>query len=94
MPLRWHVHLPGPVAYSRPMRKKRQGSGPLTTVLIWFIVKPLELIFKGLVKLIPDSRERSGQPAFPPPVGWHNTAYGPLWWNGTRWVYPDGQIAF
>lgn len=81
----------GPVHMSR-----RVGGGkkPLTSVLVWFIVKPVELLIRGLIKMIPDARKRSGQPAFPPPVGWHNTAYGPLWWNGAHWIYPDGRIAF
>lgn len=97
MPLRWHAHLPGPIAYSRPLRKKRRGSGPLTSVLVWFIVKPLELIFKGLASLF-----RSKQPVVPtaartsswPMLGWYCTQYGPMYWNGAHWFWPDGRAAF
>lgn len=95
MPFRWHVNLPGPVAYSRPMRKKRKGSGPLTSVLVWFIVEPLKLIFKGLAACfrfrpkqapVPRSYYRQTQA-----VGWYSTQYGPLWFNGVAWIRPDGR---
>jgi len=51
MPFRWHVDLPGPVAYSRPIRRKGKKPGTLTSVLVWFIVKPLELMIRGLTTL-------------------------------------------
>jgi len=73
------------------MRKSRTKSGPLTTLVVWFIVKPLELMVRGLTSLL---TVRRGQPAFPPPVGWHNTAYGPMYWDGARWIWPDGRVAF
>lgn len=96
MPLRWHVDLPGPVAYSRPMRKKRKGSGPLTTLVVWFIVKPLELMFRGLAKLFTvRSRSNTEQPA---PVfgrpGWYDTVHGPLYFSGSNWYAPDGRPMF
>lgn len=101
MPLRWHVNLPGPVAYSRPIRKNRGRSGPLTSLLVWFIVKPLELIFKGVAKLFTvRSRSNTEQPvaqsaipstSFWPRPGWYWTQYGYLWFNGVAWVRPDGR---
>lgn len=96
MPLRWHVNLPGPVVYSRPMRKKRAGSGPLTTVLVWFIVKPLELIFKGMAKLFRiRPRPKVAQPApYNGVPGWYNTVHGPLYFSGANWYAPDGRAIF
>lgn len=95
MPFRWHIHLPGPVAYSRPMRK-RSGPGPLTAILIWFIVKPLELLVTGLVKLFA-ARSRSNTehpvPLFGQP-GWYHTVHGPLYFSGANWYAPDGRPLF
>lgn len=92
MPLRWHVNLPGPVAYSKPVRRRGKKPGCLTTVLIWFTVKPLELMVRGTAKLFAvRSRSNTGQP-LPFPEGWHHTPYGPLWWNGTHWMRPDGRV--
>jgi len=113
MPLRWHVNLPGPVAYSRPLRKSRKKSGPLTAVVTWFIVKPLELIFRGGAHVLGSKRTRSApgwttrpvspvQPVatrgyFAPPAtqpGWYDTAWGPLYWNGSNWYAQDGRAIF
>jgi hypothetical protein len=96
MPLRWHVNLPGPVAYSRPMRKSRKKSGPLTALVVWFIVKPLELMFRGMAKLFTvRSRSNTGQPApVYTPVGWYNTVHGPLYFNGSNWYAQDGRPMF
>ena len=97
MPLHWHVNLPGPVGYSRPLRKKRKGSGPLTTLLVWFTVMPMKLMLKGLAKT-PKlaaglARPHNLAPQLPAymPVGWYQTQYGPLWFNGRVWVRPDGR---
>lgn len=105
MPLHWHVNA-GPVAYSRPMRKKRRKSGPLTTLLVWFIVKPLELIARGTVALgsglkrphnVADRGSVATHGYFAPPTshpGWYDTAWGPLYWSGTNWYAPDGRPIF
>lgn len=96
MPLNWHVNLPGPVAYSRPIRKSRKKSGPLTAMVVWFIVKPLEWTVRGTVALFrglgrPHTVQRSVAPvSFP--EGWYHTPYGPLWWNGAHWIRPDGRV--
>lgn len=107
MPFRWNAHLPGPIAYSRPMRKRRKGSGPLTTLLVWFIVKPLEWALKGsvaAVKAAKVSSPRNDGSApytaikghFSPdvPGRWYYTAYGPLYWSGTNWYDPEGRAIF
>ncbi len=96
MPLRWHVDLPGPLAYSRPIRKSRSKSGPLTTLVVWFIVKPLELTFRGLAALFAvRSRSNTEQP-LPSymPVGWYKTAHGPLYFSGTNWYDQEGRAIF
>lgn len=95
MPFRWHIHLPGPVAYSRPMRN-RKSPGLLTSILIWFIVKPLELLVTGLAKLFAvRSRPYTEHPAplFGAP-GWYHTVHGPLYFSGTNWYAPDGRPLF
>jgi len=51
MSFRWHVNLPGPVAYSKPIKRRGKRPGLLTSVLVWFIVKPFEFMFRGLAKL-------------------------------------------
>lgn len=103
MPLHWHVNLPGPVAYSRPMRKKRRKSGPLTTLLVWFIVKPLELLARGGAAAVRRSvttehrTETAIKGYFAPPAsrpGWYDSAWGPLYWSGTNWYAPDGRPMF
>lgn len=95
MPFRWHVDLPGPVVWSRPMRKKRRSSGPLTTLLVWFIVKPFELMFRGLAKLFAvrsrSNTERSVQQL---PVGWHPISGVWLYWNGQTWYDMNGRTVF
>lgn len=104
MPLRWHVDLPGPLAYSRPVRRKHKHG--LMSLVIWFTVKPLELIAKGVVAGLRSGSKPKVQPFTPmtkapikghfAPVdpGWYETAYGPLYWNGLRWFWPDGRAAF
>lgn len=94
MPFNYHVNLPGPVSYTRPVRKKRKGSGPLTTLLVWFIVKPVELIFRGLAALFTSSKRPKAVKAPQFPAGWYQTPYGYRWWNGAHWVRPDGQIMY
>lgn len=84
------------------MRKKRSGSGPLTTVLVWLIVKPLELMFKGLVALLSfRSRSNTEHPGSNASqywsftaLGWHNTVHGPLYFDGVNWYAPDGRPLF
>lgn len=105
MPLHWHVNA-GPVAYSRPIRKKRRKLGPLTAVVTWFIVKPLELIVRGSIAFASGlKRPHSVAPAqpvatrgyFAPPAsqpGWYDTAWGPLYWNGANWYAQDGRPIF
>lgn len=100
MPFRWHVNLPGPVAYSRPMRRRGKKPNGLIGLLIWFTVKPLELMIRGLAKLfgvlsLPNTRHpvSYSAPSYRG-IGWHHTQYGPLWWNGTAWIRPDGRSAF
>lgn len=105
MPLHWHVNA-GPVAYSRPMRKKRRKSGPLTALIVWFTVKPLELIVRGTLAAVRGTRRpKSVAPAAPvatmgyfaPPAsqpGWYDTAWGPLYWNGSNWYAQDGRPIF
>lgn len=92
MPLRWHVPLPGPVAYSKPVRRRGKKPGCLTAILVWFTVKPLELMVRGMAKLFTvRSRSNTEQPVrFP--EGWHHTPHGPLWWNGAHWIRPDGRV--
>jgi len=100
MPLRWHVNLPGPVAYSRPIRRKGKKPGPLTSVLVWFIVKPLELTFRGGAHVAGQMRSRNVQHWTSAPVtpvlqpGWYDTSGGPIYWNGSAWYGPDGQSIF
>src|ERR1051326_8506560 len=105
MPLRWHVNLPGPVAYSRPIRKRRgKKPGLLTSVLVWFIVKPLELIFRGGSAVLRASAKPKTQPvytaykgAFAPPAtapGWYHGDYGWFYWNGQTWYDLDGRTVF
>lgn len=105
MPLNYHVNLPGPVSYTRPVRKKRKGSGPLTTLMVWFIVKPLELIARGTAAAFRATRKPEVRPSAPvatrgyfaPPVsqpGWYDTAWGPLYWNGRNWYAQDGRAIF
>ena len=91
MPFRWHVNLPGPVAYSRPIRRKGKKPGPLTSVLVWFIVKPFELMFLGLAKLFRTRVDLARHAQTHANMGWYNTQYGPLWFNGRVWVRPDGR---
>lgn len=107
MPLHWHVNA-GPVAYSRPMRKKHGKSGPLTSLVTWFIVKPLEWTVRGTVYAFTAAKPRKPyradftQPVatrgqFAPPAsrpGWYDTAWGPLYWNGSNWFAPDGRPIF
>lgn len=87
----------GPVHVSR-----RAGGGkkPLTSVLVWFIVKPLELIFKGLGAVV-RSRKNIKQPVSSAPqywnftaLGWHNTVHGPLYFDGANWYTQDGRPLF
>lgn len=80
----------GPVHVSRRVGGGKSAFGKL---LALFIVKPLELLFKGIVALCGvRSRKNTEQavPAYMPP-GWYNTAYGPLYFNGVAWLRPDGR---
>ena len=94
MPFRWHVDLPGPVAYSRPIRRKGKKPGTLTSVLVWFIVKPLELMIRGLTTLF-TVRSRTNTEQLPAlPVGWYQTAGQWAYWNGQSWYDLDGRTIF
>jgi len=103
MPFRWHIHLPGPVAYSRPIRRKGKKPGSLVSVLIWFTVKPLELLVRGLAR--PHNVRRSVMTEHPVPThgwfsppatrpGWYDTAWGPLYFSGSNWYGLDGRPMF
>lgn len=108
MPLNWHVNLPGPVAYSRPVRKNRRKSGPLASLVTWFIVKPLEWTVRGTAALVGLGTRKAVQAAqrqpetavrgyFAPPAsqpGWYDSAWGPLYWSGTNWYAQDGRPMF
>jgi hypothetical protein len=99
MPLRWHVNLPGPVAYSRPIRRKGKKPGPLTALLVWVVVKPLEAIATQLVSMArqPAKTGRTQPkdlPAHYMPPGWYNSVHGPLYFSGTNWYDLDGQPLF
>jgi len=92
MSLHWHVPLPGPVSYSRPVRKRKKTGG-LTGLLVWFIVTPFKLLAKGL-GLAAKSRPRTpvGAPRIPagvnaqiwPAPGWY-------WWGEHGYVFFDGR---
>lgn len=102
MPLRWHVDLPGPVAYSKPIRRRGKKPGALTRVLAWFIVKPLELTCRGLAALAAGlSRPHHVRPEparftldTREGIGWHHTAWGLLYWSGENWYDPEGRAIF
>lgn len=95
MPLHWHVDLPGPLAYSKPVRRRGKKPGCLTAVLVWFIVKPLELMFRGLAKLFAvRSRQNTEQRIVFNPPGWYNTNWGPLYFSGTNWYDREGRAIF
>lgn len=88
MSLRWHVPLPGPIAYSRPIRKRKK-SGGLTGILVWFIVTPFKLLAKAFQLSTSRSGRRTVQPVGPlvarPGIGWP----APGWY--TR---PDGRVMY
>lgn len=94
MPFHWHVKLPGPVAYSRPIRRKGKKPGPLTSVLVWFIVKPFELMFRGLAKLFAVRARSNTEQARALPHGWYQSSGGWIYWNGQTWYDLDGRTIF
>lgn len=99
----------GPVHVSRRVGGKKK-TGPLTAITVWFIVKPLELIFRGGAHVLGKKRTRSApgwttRPVSPVPTrgyfappaaqpGWYDTAWGPLYWNGRNWYAQDGRAIF
>lgn len=94
MPLHWHVNA-GPVAYSRPMRKSRKKAGPLTTLVLWFTVKPLELMVRGIAKLFSvRSRSNTERPVQQLSVGWYLVSGVWVYWNGQTWYAQDGRPMF
>lgn len=90
----------GPVHVSRRMGGSKK-SGPLTSVLVWFIVKPLELLIRGIA-LPHNIPQRIKTPVatrgyFAPPAsrpGWYDTTWGPLYFSGSNWYGPDGRALF
>ncbi len=90
----------GPVHVSRRMGGSKKA-GPLTSVLVWFIVKPLELLIRGLARPHNIRRQTKAPVAtrgyFAPPAsrpGWYDTAWGPLYFSGSNWYGPDGRALF
>jgi hypothetical protein len=93
MPLRWHVDLPGPVAYSRPIRRRGKKPGCLVSVLVWFIVKPLGLTVRGLAALFQIRRKPTVEQRMPfGPPGLYHPSRGPMFWNGVHWLDRDGRV--
>jgi hypothetical protein len=82
------------VAYSRPIRRKGKKPGPLTSVLVWFIVKPLELIFRGLAKLFTVRSRSNTEQARSLPHGWYQSPGGWIYWSGQTWYDLDGRAIF
>jgi hypothetical protein len=91
----------GPVHVSRRVG----GKGILTRVLVWWIVKPLELLVRGLART--HIVRRSATPEhrtpvathgwFSPPAtrpGWYDSAWGPLYFSGSNWYGLDGRPMF